>query len=104
MSGDSFSELIKTEKEAADIIKTAKDARRQIMKDSERSLEKEIEQYKVEEQNRIRSEQQAADANDGDKGKEGEAETSDKIKDIQAKTNANTKTMVKTLLDMVTTV
>eukprot|EP00754_Rhynchopus_humris_P038794 Rhum_TRINITY_DN213_c0_g1::Rhum_TRINITY_DN213_c0_g1_i1::g.797::m.797/K02152/ATPeV1G, ATP6G; V-type H+-transporting ATPase subunit G len=102
MSGDSFSVLIKTEQEATEIIQGAKEKRKLILKEHERALEKEIEQYREEEYNRIKAEQATADTQDGTKGAEEEAATTSKINEIKAKSSQNMDTMVHTLVTLVT--
>eukprot|EP01061_Rhynchopus_euleeides_P010717 TRINITY_DN20242_c0_g2_i1.p2 TRINITY_DN20242_c0_g2~~TRINITY_DN20242_c0_g2_i1.p2 ORF type:complete len:106 (+),score=60.28 TRINITY_DN20242_c0_g2_i1:62-379(+) len=101
MSSDSFSTLLKTEKEASELIQAAKEERKKIMKEHEKQLDAEIEQYRIEEQNRIRSEQQQADSEGGNRNQEDESATEKRIQEIKQSSKANMNAMVDSLVSLV---
>eukprot|EP01063_Lacrimia_lanifica_P014249 TRINITY_DN20883_c0_g1_i1.p5 TRINITY_DN20883_c0_g1~~TRINITY_DN20883_c0_g1_i1.p5 ORF type:complete len:105 (+),score=63.30 TRINITY_DN20883_c0_g1_i1:67-381(+) len=104
MSADSFSVLIKTEQEAAAIIRAAKDRRKDIMKEHERALTQEIDAFKQAEHNRIQMEMQQQDAAEGNKGSEEETEVLRTIAEIQKQSAQNMNTMVNFLVETVASV
>ncbi|KAJ9460357.1 hypothetical protein DIPPA_02819 [Diplonema papillatum] len=101
MASDSFSVLIKTEKEASEIIKKAKDERKAIMAKAQRDLEVEIEQYKNNEEARIKSEQSQSDTVEDSKGDAEAKDSQAKIREIRENTKKNLPLMVETLVSIV---